>query len=727
MNRKTTNWIGWFVVVVMFGVSHVGGAAPQPAGMPPDIIELSCNKPLRISNLYVNRSQVAIYDKFEITFDLDGRWDNPFDPTQVKVDGEFTSPSGKVLIVPGFFYQEYRRTLKGGEDSYKSVGKPMWKVRFAPTKAGEYTYQISVTNRGQTVKTEKTAFTCASVTANHGFVRVSKTNPLYFEYDDGTPFFAIANCKWWDRISDNKHGDIEGFYTKFARAGGNMTRNFLMRIGELTATSARYNDPSAPRPDRGFGKMDLDRAWRHDQALEQCEKLGICHQLAIANSTYFHTWDKRKWSMCVYSKNQGGPISQSGLEYFTNPAARENFKRVLRYFVARWAYSTAVFSWNLWNEVDFLHGYDSMRNEARQWHREMGQYLKQIDWARHVIDTNFWRINGDPHINVPELDVVSFNYYASSNFAPVVETWIKRNMSVYRKPVMFGEFNVASSYGNKAFVLPDPDFIMPHNGMWSTMMSGSAGAGMPFDGRNWHHNKKYYNYVAAVATYADSVPFCRRTWQPIVVESFRFSDATRASYYADVFIEGWHRHYRYPPGWKEREVFEIEPDGRVKNHDSMCSYLGMHGRKKIALKMDYPEAGDFVIFVPGVLLRKGDPAPPQLTASLDGRVVVQKEFAGDPKNARNTFQRYGFSVPEGPHTIEIENTGGGRLATAYELQGFVPREGPDLEVRGLQTDDIILLWLKSPKLTWLYVRMGIEPREQPAGKLVLADVPDAVG
>jgi len=684
----------------------------------PDIIQISCDKPLRISNVYVNRPQVTLYEKFEITFDLDGLWDNPFDPAQVKVDAEFSSPSGRTLVVPGFFYQQYTRILKDGEDSYKPVGKPMWKVRFAPSEAGEYTYQVKVTNNGQIVDSEPGILTSTADTANHGFVRVSKSNPLYFQHDDGTPFFALANCKWWDNISD-----IETFYAEFARSGGNMTRNFVSRIGELV-------DPPVPRPDRGFGKIDLDRSWRHDQMLEQCEKLGICQQLAIANGTYFLKWDKNRWRMCVYNKFQGGFLdSQSGQakEYLTNKMARENFKGTLRYFVARWGYSTAVFSWNLWNEIDLIPEYDTLRDEARDWHREMAQYLKQIDWARHVVHTNFKTINGDSHLDaLPEMDIVSVNTYTSMNFAPVAELWIKRHISAYQKPVMFGEFGIGHSYGEEGYAPHDPDRIMAHNGMWSTTMSGSAGTGMAF-GWNWLANRKYYTYLEALAKYVDGIPFCQRSWQPIVVESFHFKDTEQTPYYADTFVEGWHMNYRFPPGWKKRETFEIEPDGRVRDHDFMSGFLGPPlGRNKIALNMDYPEAGDFVIFVSEIFLRKDNPGPPQLTASLDGKLVLQQDLTVEPKNTRNLYQRYGFSVPKGSHIIEIGNTGGGFFPVGYELQGFIRREGPDLEIRGQQTDDIILLWLKSPKLTWLYARMGIEPQEQPAGKLVLTNIPEGV-
>lgn len=702
-----------FVVAEMM-ISAVICAVSQPT----DTIQISCNRPLSISNIYANRSQVALYEKFEITFDLEGHWDNPFDPDQVKVDAEFACPDGSMMIVPGFFYQQYTRILKDGEDLYKPVGEPAWKVRFAPAKTGEYTYKIKVANKGQEITSQEDKFICTADTANHGFIRVSDSNPLYFEYDDGTPFFAVANCKWWDNICD-----IETFYTEFARAGGNMTRNFLMRIGELV-------DPPVPRPDRGFGKIDLDRSWRHDQMMELCEKLGICQQLSIANGTYFLKWDKNRWRMCVYNKLQGGFIgSQQELvkEYFANKLARQNFKGTLRYFVARWGYSTAVFSWNLWNEIDLIPEYGKIRHEAQEWHREMAQYLEQIDWADHVIHTNFKTINGDSHLDaLPEMDIVSVNTYTMMDFAPVAELWIKRHLSAYQKPVMFSEFGIGHSYGKEGYAPHDPERIMAHNGMWSALMSGSAATGMAF-GWNWLANEKYYTYVEALAKYVEDIPFCKRDWQPVAVEFLRFKDANQGFYYADKFIEGWHMNYNFPKGWKQYEEFQINPDGSVSNHDSMSGFLSPPlGKNKISLKMNYPEAGEFVIFVPEIFLRDDSPGFPKLKASLDDKAMIEQELIAEANNTRNLYQHYSFPVAKGSHTITLENTGGGFFPVGYELRNFMLREGPNLEIRGQQANDIIMLWIKNPKLTWLYSRMGFKPQEQPAGILALNNVPDGI-
>ena len=142
---------------------------------------------IRATAWHCRRRAYFVYNKFEIAFDLEGRWDNPFDPEQVKVDGKFTPPSREALVAPGFYYQEYRRTMTSGEDSYEPIGDPVWKVRFAPTEPGEYSYRINIVNGEQIAATDEATFTCSPDTANRGFVRISKTNPLYFEYDDGTP------------------------------------------------------------------------------------------------------------------------------------------------------------------------------------------------------------------------------------------------------------------------------------------------------------------------------------------------------------------------------------------------------------------------------------------------------------------------------------------------------------------------------------------------------------
>ncbi len=119
---------------------------------------------------------------------------------------------------------------------------------------------------------------------------------------------------------------------------------------------------------------------------------------------------------------------------------------------------------------------------------------------------------------------------------------------------------------------------------------------------------------------------------------------------------------------------------------------------------------------------------PRLTVSLDGDVVLERELSpsgpADQYDPRAYYQRYAVEVPAGDHTIRVANTGGGTITTAFELTNYVRRNGPNLEVRGLQTEDYILLWLKHPEFNWMYRRMGMTSDEQPAGRLTLRNVPD---
>ncbi len=187
-----------------------------------DVVPLSSTGTLAIFDVSLNKTQVARYEKVEITFEMEGRWQNPFDPDEVRVDAAFTSPDGARRAVPGFFYQEYRRTVSDGRESYHAVGSPCWKVRFAPSQTGEYKCVLTARNGGREVSAEAPAFVCTSGGASRGYLRISPHNPLYFEFEDGTPFCAVAMDKAIGPVFRYEH-----VYSRFAGAGGNFNRLFL--------------------------------------------------------------------------------------------------------------------------------------------------------------------------------------------------------------------------------------------------------------------------------------------------------------------------------------------------------------------------------------------------------------------------------------------------------------------------------------------------------------------
>ena len=151
-----------------------------------------------IRSVVASASTVPQFGKLELTVDLTATYDNPFDSEQVDLTAKMTAPSGKHIVVPGFFYQPYRNR-HAGEDSRRPLlepaGAPCWKVRFTPTEVGKHEYVIRLRNRFDEVDDEVHSAPASFVAVASdapGFLRVSRTNSRYFEFDNGQPFFAVG-------------------------------------------------------------------------------------------------------------------------------------------------------------------------------------------------------------------------------------------------------------------------------------------------------------------------------------------------------------------------------------------------------------------------------------------------------------------------------------------------------------------------------------------------------
>jgi hypothetical protein len=70
---------------------------------------------------------------------------NPFDPYMITVDATITSPSGKTLAVPGFWFQAYYRAPSGPPEQLTKISVPFWCVRFTPSEIGNHTISVAVT------------------------------------------------------------------------------------------------------------------------------------------------------------------------------------------------------------------------------------------------------------------------------------------------------------------------------------------------------------------------------------------------------------------------------------------------------------------------------------------------------------------------------------------------------------------------------------------------------
>lgn len=688
---------------------------PWPSLAADNIVPLASSGTLAIFDVTVSKTQVARYETVELTFWMVGQWQNPFDPEDVCVDAIFTGADGGRVSIPGFFYQEYRRTVANGRESYCAVGVPCWKVRFTPVQTCRYSCTLTAKSGGHAITADAPAFVCTPAAGKHGYLRISPHNPLYFEFDDGTPFCAVAMDKAIGPVFQYEH-----MYQRFAEAGGNFNRLFLTH-GNFNIME-RVVDRS--RPDKGVGKLNLEYCWCVDQVLRLGEQLGVYHMLTLTNQTNFRT-NNGGWDANVYNVKNGGFLEKPR-EYFTDQRAQRVFEHLLRYTVARWGASTSVFSWDLWNEVSAAEGFNAA--VAARWHQRMARCLRSVDETKHVIHTNFGNLNGCAEIdNLPEMQLVSTNIYAVKDVAHISEVWTKRLIEQYHKPYMLTEYGIGHNMGSTGYAPHDPERVMVHNGLWSPLLNGSSGTGMAWDW-NWLDDDHFYRYIQAAARVVKDIPFSLRTWRDVQVQSFDFADAARKPYFADTLVEGFPGNYTFPPGAQDYKLFTVQENGRLDRQDLLHARLGGRQSWRVTSKsfqVRYPVDGQFIVYVPE--LGGAKPAP-RLSVAVDGNVVLERDLLpygpADRYNPRAYYQKYPVDVPAGAHTIRVANTGGGTIATAFELANYVRRNGPNLEVRGMQTEDYVLLWLKHPEFNWMYRRMGMPSDEQPAGRLTLRDVPD---
>lgn len=136
-------------------------------------------------------NRVGKYQTIEFRIQVSESYADPFNPEEVDLSLQVTTPSGQRLIVPAFWCQDYERRRTGNRDWLYPAGMPGWKARFAPMETGRF-------QAAAFLKTPRGIITSAPVTfesvpsTSPGYLRVSRKDPRFFEFSEGQPFFQIG-------------------------------------------------------------------------------------------------------------------------------------------------------------------------------------------------------------------------------------------------------------------------------------------------------------------------------------------------------------------------------------------------------------------------------------------------------------------------------------------------------------------------------------------------------
>ncbi len=433
----------------------------------------------QISVAGVNPSSIKKYEKFEIVVNLQNVGiENPYDPADIDVYAIFRTPSGKNIRINGFY------------DNFRNADK--WKIRFSPNETGEYKYQIFVKDAGGTGEAPPSAFTSVK-SEYHGWIKPAVKNPHYFQYDDGTSFYAVGVYSPW-------RNDEKRFGT-FAKNNANLLGIWDITYGGFVNGYGLIEEE--------LGRYNQEKLGRIDSILTILEKDDIKLMYAIwPHDLFSETVWAAQWKQNPYSKL----IDVE--DVYSDSVVWEYQKQKYRYMIARFAHSRSWGIWELINEMNGTDGWAAGRYEdCYNWVEKSHRYFKENDPYNHPTTASFsggfteyrkplYERNDIPNIHMYPAQGWEMKYPADTMRSGVYNySWASRRFwNDFEKPAIFGE-----SGANLEYYQPREKnyHIHYHNTLWATLTNGLAGIPVWWDytvlnDQDWQQLKVISGFVSDI-------------------------------------------------------------------------------------------------------------------------------------------------------------------------------------------------------------------------------------
>lgn len=639
----------------------------------------------------------TVFGRIEWEVPIQTSVENPYDPEQIEVTAAFSGPDGRLVTVPGFYIQPLLQTCR--EDCAIEVlepdGDPGWRVRFAPTLAGQWTYEFKVRrNLGITETVARGEFVVEPGDAP-GFVRVAD-NSRYFRFDDGSPFLPIGPNLAWSWDGGGGIFAYERWLRNIAEAGGNYARLYVdvpWFIGfEWDAPVGNYDAAQ-------------DDFWRLDRILEVAAEHGVYldivvlwHQ-ALTNyngvpvlvpSIPARADSSADWRDNPYNVVNGGFLT-STTQFFTEQEARLLFRRRLLYLVARWGYSPNVLSWDLLSAADQVLGYSP--TIVLPWLNEMTAYLRDIDANDHLITIG--SVNAPLELlDAPGIDYGQVRFYQRRPIADPED----QVLSVVRlidgarrrteRPVMLTEFSLSPWYEPAE---EDPVGIHVRNSMWASLLGGAAGVGSSWWWDTYLEPNDLFAQLRPLAEYAEGVP-----WQSLRLNPAQIQlQGGQAADYAPLTLDSYDRRL-LTDELLPVETIRLTPDGAFPALEGVSAYL--YGQ---TFNTQQPSSQVYTFAAP---------VDTQLTVAVGSvsrqagaRMVMRIDdvFVGQLDLSVGTTE-VGVTIPvsAGEHRLELVNEGDDWLQLEYlRIDAFVPA------LRAITLADLdaglFLGWFQNRAYSWV--------------------------
>lgn len=315
---------------------------------------------------------VGRYEFIDLPVELTAAYANAFDPRQIKLQAFIQTPSGRVEKVPGFFRQDFEQHAPSSEEEILlPVPGPAWHVYYRPRELGTFEVQLIAEDKSGIRKYDAGQFRSVQ-SGLPGYLRVSKRDPSFFEYDNGASFFGIGPSGWFRGRDYIFGGDtrwvssrnLDAYYQRKAASGSTYEYLGSFHFGQLLING---------------GIIDQHVAWKLEHALRTLEHLGIrwlfFHDDVLRMSRY-------GLDALPYAATNGGSARDLNEVYF-GQSVMDMQKDELRYLIGRMADSPSLWIWNIGDEWSHQPGNKFSTPMVRSWIAELHASVKQLDIYHH--------------------------------------------------------------------------------------------------------------------------------------------------------------------------------------------------------------------------------------------------------------------------------------------------------------------------------------------------------
>lgn len=325
------------------------------------------------------------------------------------------------------------------------------------------------------------------------FVRVSRDDSRYFELTDGEPFIPIGMNICWPRFEEDEQqalATLERRFDKLSAGGGNFVRIWM-------------SHPFFDVEHTHSGQYDVDKVGRIKAVLALARARGIRVKLCIE---HFRTLKEQPvkfpgsvtFGNPLHHRDRGGPATTMA-EFFEAKASRAQFKRKLRWLADQIGDDPTVFAWELWNEVNSVHGQgwipwteEMLAELHNDFPKNMAvQNLGSLDRKQKLLlYRQIWQMPADDFAQVHRYLDLGAAWEVCHGPMDVLAADAVRQVAAcdLGKPILLAECGAVEPNHAGPFKLYESDKqgVLLHDLIFAPFFAGSAGCG-----QSWH----WYFYV----------------------------------------------------------------------------------------------------------------------------------------------------------------------------------------------------------------------------------------